>query len=70
MKKLDFSPSKHGFHFENRFSELLGLGLCGGMSLAAFNYYRHGLRPRPVEPTPAHLVPRVGRMVAQAGFRS
>lgn len=53
MPKLNFIPSRHGFHFNNGFVNHLPLGittsgLCGGMSLGAFNYFRHGI------PVPTH----------------
>ena len=48
MPKLKFVPSQHGFHFGNSFQELFGRGLCGGMSLAVFNYHRHEI------PIPTH----------------
>jgi hypothetical protein len=52
MTKLNFVPSKHGFHFDNSFEDDYGLfktqGLCGGMSLAVFNYFRHDI------PIPTH----------------
>lgn len=52
MPKLNYQPSQHGFHFDNNFTNHVGLittrGLCGGMSLASFNYYRHGY------PIPTH----------------
>jgi hypothetical protein len=46
--KLPFIPSQHGWHFPNNIStDFAGIfrtyGLCGGMSLSTFNYYRHGL---------------------------
>jgi len=52
MPKLNFAPDVHGFHFVNGFTNHVGPfttnGLCGGMSLAAFNYYRSGT------PVPTH----------------
>jgi hypothetical protein len=52
MPTLPFEPNRHGFHFSNRFTNHVGpfttYGLCGGMSLAAFNYYRHAI------PVPTH----------------
>ncbi|MDO1449780.1 RICIN domain-containing protein [Rhodocytophaga aerolata] len=52
MPKLRFIPSRDGFHFVNNFTNHVGpittYGLCGGMALAAFNYYRHSL------PVPTH----------------
>jgi hypothetical protein len=43
--KLDFQPSRHGFHFKNDFvNHVAGIttsGLCGGMSLAAARYWLH-----------------------------
>jgi len=54
--RLPFRPPVHGFHFANhfvsRFAGGLGIefpGLCGGMCLAAFNYFRYGL------PIPPHV---------------
>lgn len=49
--RLPFEPARHGFHFANGFTNNLGSvfgypvttrGLCGGMTVAAFNYYTHG----------------------------
>lgn len=45
---LSFNPATHGWHFKNNIStDFIGLfrtyGLCGGMSLSAFNYFRYGL---------------------------
>lgn len=52
MPRLNFNPSRHNFHFANKFRNHVGpittYGLCGGMALAAFSYYRHGL------PVPTH----------------
>jgi hypothetical protein len=52
MPRLNFNPSRHGFHFANNFTNHVGpfttRGLCGGCALAVFNYYRHGL------PVPTH----------------
>jgi hypothetical protein len=49
---LDFNPAKHGFHFPNLFKNqsaaLATDGLCGGMTLAAFNYFRYKI------PIPPH----------------
>jgi len=53
--RLPFQPRLHGFHFRNAFSNnftgrfppVTTAGLCGGMVLAAFNYFRYGL---PVAP--------------------
>lgn len=49
--RLPFRPETHGFHFRNGFQsnfaggfpEVRTDGLCGGMALAAFNYFRYGL---------------------------
>ncbi len=54
--RLAFDPRVHGFHFSNSFrSHYAGGvprvttdGLCGGMALGAFNYFRYGL------PIPPH----------------
>jgi len=54
--RLPFQPSAHGFHFHNAFTShytggfppVTTAGLCGGMALAAFNYFRYGL------PIPPH----------------
>ena len=44
-------PAIHGFHFQNNFKSKNGAiqtdGLCGGMALAAFNYFRYNI---PVPP--------------------
>lgn len=52
MPKLNFNPSLHGFHFRNDFvTNVAGFrfgGLCGGLSLAVFNYYRQNM------PVPTH----------------
>ncbi|HEX5150756.1 MAG TPA: hypothetical protein VFW07_04880 [Parafilimonas sp.] len=46
--KLAFDPVKHGWHFPtNVIADAMGIkrsnGLCGGMSLAAVNYFRYGV---------------------------
>ncbi len=48
QKRLAFSPAKHGFHFVNSFHTSVDLGgstdgLCGGMVLAAFNFFRYNM---------------------------
>lgn len=52
MPKLNFNPSRHGFHFRNDFiTNVAGIqfgGLCGGLSLGVFNYYRQNM------PVPTH----------------
>lgn len=54
MPKLNFLPVKDGFHFNNNFTNKIigdinaGAGLCGGMSLAAYNYFISDL------PVPTH----------------
>ena len=56
VTRLAFQPQLHGFHFPNDFrSNFTGRvppvttdGLCGGMVLASFNYFRYGL------PVPPH----------------
>ncbi len=52
QKRLDFVPAQHGFHFQNNFQNKNGPvktdGLCGGMCLAAFNYFRYHI------PIPPH----------------
>ena len=52
QKRLDFVPARHGFHFQNNFHSKNGVvktdGLCGGMCLAAFNYFRYHI------PIPPH----------------
>lgn len=55
--QLSFDPRLHGFHFHNSFCshfaggfpEVRTDGLCGGMALGAFNYFRYGL------PIPPHI---------------
>lgn len=58
MPKLNFIPSRHGFHFANNFTNHVGAittyGLCGGVGLASFNYYRHGI------PVPTHRAESFG----------
>src|SRR5688572_28307039 len=54
--RLPFQPRFHGFHFRNafrnnytgRFPPVTTAGLCGGVALGAFNYFRYGL------PVPPH----------------
>src|SRR4028118_1718429 len=50
--RLAFHPSTHGFHFTNQFRSTIYFngsevartdGLCGGMVLAAFNYFRYNM---------------------------
>ncbi len=45
--RLNFVPATHGFHFQNNFTSRNGpiqtKGLCGGMALAAFNYFRYNI---------------------------
>lgn len=45
QRRLNFVPATHGFHFQNHFINYAGPvhtdGLCGGMCLAAFNYFRY-----------------------------
>lgn len=53
MRKLDFLPARHGFHFTNLFINQVSpgittSGLCGGMALAAARYWLHKL------PIPTH----------------
>src|SRR5215213_9821793 len=51
QRRLDFVPSRHGFHFPNCFRSngpINTAGLCGGMVLAAFNYFRYRI------PIPSH----------------
>ena len=51
MRRLDFRPRGHGFHFPNEFRSqgpFNTAGLCGGMCLAAFNYFRYNI------PVPHH----------------
>lgn len=52
MPRLPFDPATHGFPFVNRFTNTVGpfttSGLCGGMALAAFSYFRNGV------PVPQH----------------
>jgi hypothetical protein len=52
QRRLSFRPQQHGFHFHNYFTnqvKILGHhagqtdGLCGGMALAAFNYFRYNI---------------------------
>jgi len=51
-KKLDFTPQRDGFHFANWFvnfpQTLHTKGLCGGLVLASFNYWRNKI------PVPTH----------------
>lgn len=53
-----FNVKSCGFHFNNAFVNHVGpittKGLCGGMSLAVFNYFRHNL------PIPAHTEKNFG----------
>jgi len=52
VRKLDFNPQRDGFHFANLFTNfpqtLNTKGLCGGMALSAFNYWRNKI------PVPTH----------------
>ena len=54
MPRLNFIPAKHSFHFNNNFDNIIvgnikaGAGLCGGMSLAAYNYFISNI------PVPTH----------------
>jgi hypothetical protein len=52
MARVDFVPSRHGFHFENEFVNHFGaittFGLCGGMVLAAARYWKQRI------PIPTH----------------
>lgn len=52
QRRLDFVPARHGFHFRNAFTSHNGYvhtsGLCGGMALAAFNFFRYNV------PIPPH----------------
>lgn len=44
--KLEFNPAIHGFKFTNTFQSrgpINTAGLCGGMCLAAFNYFRYNI---------------------------
>jgi hypothetical protein len=66
MPKLAFQPKRHGYHFDNDFTNrvLPGVvsgvqtgGLCGGMSMSALDYWRsgtpvptHGLGELPADP--------------------
>jgi hypothetical protein len=48
QKRLAFSPATHGFHFVNSFHTSIDIGghtdgLCGGMVLAAFNFFRYNV---------------------------
>lgn len=48
--RLEFNPAVHGFHFANRFKShgpIQTGGLCGGMCLAAFNFFRYGMKIPP-----------------------
>jgi len=51
-RKLDFNPQRDGFHFRNDFinfpQTLHTQGLCGGMALSVFNYWRNKI------PVPTH----------------
>ncbi len=47
-RRLSFNPAIHGWHFSNKItSDIAGpirtYGLCGGMALSAFNYFRHNI---------------------------
>jgi hypothetical protein len=51
MTKLAFNPAKHGWHFSNRFVNVVlpgtpfrfeTRGLCGGMVMSALDYWRSG----------------------------
>jgi hypothetical protein len=57
MPKLAFQPTRHGYHFTNRFTTRIlpgvinGIqthGLCGGMSMSVLDYWRAGV------PVPTH----------------
>src|SRR5207302_1309818 len=58
MPRLNFSPQKHGFHFDNDFDNAIVTfpngqqfptgGRCGGMAYASLDYYFAGL------PIPTH----------------
>ena len=52
LRKLDFNPQRDGFHFRNDFinfpQTLHTYGLCGGMALSVFNYWRNKV------PIPTH----------------
>lgn len=46
IRRIGFNPARHSFHFANRFvstGPINTAGLCGGMCLAAFNYYRYNV---------------------------
>ncbi len=48
QKKLDFHPSRHGYHFANTFENHIGdvvvsRGRCGGMVTSALDYWRAGI---------------------------
>lgn len=78
MPRLNFDPSRHGFHFSNNFvNEIvippLGVvsrigGLCGGMSLAALAYFRNNI------PIPTHRAddfgPAAGGVPPEGRLRS
>lgn len=54
MRRIDFVPAKHGFHFTNLFVNnvapgITTYGLCGGMALAAARYWMNGV------PVPTHV---------------
>ena len=54
MRRLDFAPARHGFHFDNRFVNnvspgITTYGLCGGMALAVARYWLSGV------PIPTHV---------------
>lgn len=57
MPKLNFRPARDGFHFSNRFENVIlqgtpakfsTSGLCGGMAMSALDYWRAGT------PVPTH----------------
>lgn len=62
MPRLDFVPSRDGFHFANHFANHIGpftsYGRCGGMTYAALDYY---LNRRPV---PTHAEGDFGDQLA------
>ncbi|MFM7647387.1 MAG: tachylectin-related carbohydrate-binding protein [Cyanobium sp.] len=46
LRKLPFDPTTHGFKFSNNFQSdgaISTSGLCGGMCVAAFNYFRYSM---------------------------
>ncbi len=68
-RRLPFNSAQHGWHFKNNVStDIASLfrtyGLCGGMSLSALNYYRHGL---PIPSLRWNDIPAFGKVNTATG---